>query len=66
MEECLTIKLAILCEKIRKKIDVDFRRTGTLTHYHKLSQAGHAQDQENVTTLAKDSERGSFRLNLMV
>lgn len=39
--------------KNAEKIDVDFRRTGTLTHYHKLSQAGHAQDQENITPLQK-------------
>ena len=24
-----------------------------LTYYHKLSQAGHAQDQENITPLQK-------------
>ena len=30
IEECFTIKLTILCEKNAEKIDVSFRRTGTL------------------------------------
>ena len=28
IEECFTLKLAILCQKMPEKKDVDFRRTG--------------------------------------